>query len=102
MIRRAYPARYPAELADELLTWATGVLDLWIRPWREAFDFLRKLPADDRQRLSKALVDRYHSAAADSPYRLNALTLLGVISHGLDEDGLSGERLKRLDTLSRQ
>ncbi|MER6091704.1 hypothetical protein [Streptomyces bluensis] len=102
MIGRAYPARYPAELAEWLLTWATGVLDVWIRPWGEAFDFLRKLPADDRQRLAKALVDRYHSADADSPDRLNALTLLGVLSHGLDEDGLSSERLRRLDTLSRQ
>lgn len=99
MIRRASPAHHPAELADDLLTWATGVLDIWIRPWREAFDFLRKLPADDRRRLAKALVDRYHSAAADSADRTNALTFLGVISHGLPEDGLSGERLRKLDAL---
>ncbi|MFJ2203630.1 hypothetical protein [Streptomyces violaceusniger] len=102
MIGRGLPDRHPAELADDLLTWATGVLDIWIRPWREAFDYLRKLAADDRQRLARVLVDRYHSASGDSPDRLNALTLLGVISHGLHEDGLSGERLIRLDALSKR
>ncbi|WP_432584789.1 hypothetical protein ABVG11_01520 [Streptomyces sp. HD1123-B1] len=101
-IGRASPARYPDALADDLLKWATGVLDIWIRPWREAFDFLRKLPADERRGLSKALVARYHSATVDAPDRLNALTLLGVLSHGLHEDGLSGERLARLDALSGQ
>ncbi|MFC4008391.1 hypothetical protein ACFOY2_14260 [Nonomuraea purpurea] len=102
MIGRVSSAWSPAELADDLLRWATGVLDIWIRPWREAFDFLRKLPADDRQRLTKALADRYHSAAGDSPDRLNALTLLSVASHGLPDDGLSSERLSRLDALSGQ
>ncbi|MFG3439025.1 hypothetical protein ACGF0J_17415 [Nonomuraea sp. NPDC047897] len=102
MIGRASAARRPAELADDLLTWATGVLDIWIRPWREAFDFLRRLPADERRLLAEALADRYHSAAGDSPDRLNALTFLGVISHGLPEDGLSGERLSKLEVLTGQ
>ncbi|MGW0709331.1 DUF4132 domain-containing protein [Streptomyces sp. NPDC002643] len=71
----------------------------WTGLWERVLDELRLLPAEIRAALGDALVVRYHAEAAGPVAQDNALTLLGMVSHGLPGDRLPDERRRKLDEL---
>ncbi|MGQ4375949.1 DUF4132 domain-containing protein [Streptomyces sp. SAS_267] len=90
------------ELTIELLKIAVANRNHWGGGWDEVLDALRPLSAEQRTRLSGALVERYHSVGRKSAAQINVLTLVGVVSRGLPEDPLAAERSLYLDALGRQ
>ncbi|MFF3418100.1 DUF4132 domain-containing protein [Streptomyces sp. NPDC002698] len=90
------------ELATELLKIAVANRNHWGGGWDEVLDALRPLSAEQRTRLSGALVERYDSVGGKPAAQINVLTLVGVVSRGLPGDPLAAERLRHLDGLGRQ
>ncbi|MFD5517767.1 DUF4132 domain-containing protein [Streptomyces sp. NPDC127066] len=90
------------ELATELLKIAVANRNHWGGGWGGVLDELGPLSAEQRTRLSGALVERYHSVGGKSAAQINVLTLVCVVSRGLPEDPLAAERLRHLDGLGRQ
>ncbi|MCX5361260.1 DUF4132 domain-containing protein [Streptomyces sp. NBC_00124] len=93
----------PEALAHDLLKAAVVNSGNWTGLWSGVLDRLCELPPETRARVADGLVTQYHSEEAGPAARSNALTLLGIVSHGLEpDDRLTAQRLKQLDDLSRQ
>jgi hypothetical protein len=91
------------ELAVDMLKAAVVIDGNWTGLWSGVLDRLAELPPEARARLADGLVTQYHSSEAGPVARTNAVTLLGVVSRGLDpDDRLTAQRLQKLDELSRQ
>ncbi|MES5816534.1 DUF4132 domain-containing protein [Streptomyces sp. RG80] len=92
-----------AELAADMLKAAVINDGNWTGLWSGVLDRLCELPPQDRSLLADGLVTQYRSSQAGPVARSNAVTLLGLVSRGLDSDErLTAERLEKLDELSRQ
>ncbi|MFJ6834478.1 DUF4132 domain-containing protein [Streptomyces sp. NPDC091209] len=89
-------------LATDLLRAALVNTGQWGSGWDEILDLLGALPADQRERLTGALAEGYHTVGGRSEPRNHVLTMLAAISHGLPEYPLADERARQLEELGRQ
>ncbi|MEU0436822.1 DUF4132 domain-containing protein [Streptomyces sp. NPDC006290] len=89
-------------LATDLLRAALVNTGQWGSGWDEILDLLDALPADQRERLTGALAEGYHTVGGRSEPRNHVLTMLAAISHGLPEYPLADERARQLAELGRQ
>ncbi|MEU1270520.1 DUF4132 domain-containing protein [Streptomyces sp. NPDC005799] len=90
------------ELAVDMLKAAAANNGGWSGLWSGVLDRLRELPPDTRRLLADGFSAAYHSDLAGPVSQENALTLLGVVAHGLPEDWLAAQRLEKLGELGRQ
>jgi hypothetical protein len=90
------------ELAVDMLKAAAANNGSWSGLWSGVLDRLRELPPGTRKLLADGFSAAYHSDLAGPVSQENALTLLGVVAHGLPEDWLAAQRLEKLGELGRQ
>ncbi|MET9906781.1 DUF4132 domain-containing protein [Streptomyces sp. NPDC006476] len=90
------------ELAVDMLKAAAANNGSWSGLWSGVLDRLRELPPGTRRLLADGFAAAYHSDLAGPVSQENALTLLGVVAHGLPQDWLAAQRLEKLGELGRQ
>src|ERR1043165_2708762 len=90
------------ELAVDMLKAGAANNGSWSGLWSGVLDRLRELPPGTRKLLADGFSAAYHSDLAGPVSQENALTLLGVVAHGLPEDWLAAQRLEKLGELGRQ
>lgn len=89
------------EVAELLLKITTRNSNRWWRDDDTTFAVVRDLPQEARRRLADALKRLSEPYREGDPTRINALTLLTVVTKDLPGDELAAERRRRLDHYGR-
>ncbi|MFK4067342.1 DUF4132 domain-containing protein [Streptomyces sp. NPDC029674] len=86
-------------LAEELLKTAITNGNQWSHDGEKVLGVVHALPPEERRRIADSLIELSNPYHLESPTRINALTLLGIIGKDLPGDPLAEERARRLEEL---